>query len=44
MQLVDIILIAQQVVTPADGKGYQMRFSGPRVTKLWADDDLLPTE
>merc|ERR1712146_431593 len=38
-QLVDVVLIATQTVGPADGTPYKMRFTGPRITKLWANND-----
>eukprot|EP00045_Choanoeca_perplexa_P000012 m.12707 g.12707 ORF g.12707 m.12707 type:complete len:197 (+) comp10010_c0_seq1:274-864(+) len=38
-QLVDIIFIALQVVEPADGSGYNMQYSGPKLRKLFADND-----
>ena len=37
-QLVDIILIALQIVKPADGSNYVMKHFGPRLTILSADN------
>ena len=37
-QLVDIILISLQIVKPADGSNYVMKYFGPRLTILSADN------
>lgn len=40
-QLVDIILIAMQIVGPADGSSYIMKYFGPRLTILQFDNDTF---
>lgn len=38
-QIVDIILIATQMVTPADGSHYVINYFGPRLVHLSLDND-----
>lgn len=38
-QLVDVILIAMQIVRPADGSAYVIKYFGPRLTILSFDND-----
>ncbi|OQR71245.1 TM2 domain-containing protein [Tropilaelaps mercedesae] len=38
-QLIDIILIAMQVVRPADGSQYVVSYFGPRLTRLALNND-----
>ncbi|RWS27158.1 hypothetical protein B4U80_05811 [Leptotrombidium deliense] len=40
-QLIDIILIALQIVGPSDGSHYIIKYFGPRLTLLDADNDSL---
>lgn len=40
-QLVDIILIAMQIVRPADGSAYIINYFGPRLTILSFDNDTF---
>ncbi|RWS06840.1 TM2 domain-containing protein CG10795-like protein [Dinothrombium tinctorium] len=40
-QLIDIILIALQIVGPSDGSNYVIKYFGPRLTLLNADNDSL---
>ncbi len=41
VQLLDIILIALQVVGPADGSSYYMDYYGPRMEHVEADDNTV---
>lgn len=38
-QLIDIILISMQIVTPADGSAYIIKYFGPKLTILHMDND-----
>eukprot|EP00048_Salpingoeca_helianthica_P007078 m.106260 g.106260 ORF g.106260 m.106260 type:complete len:405 (-) comp14219_c0_seq9:128-1342(-) len=42
-QLLDIILIALQIVGPADGSAYRMPHYGPGVTRVYSDDETYLT-
>jgi len=45
-QLIDIVLISMQIVRPADGSYYVIKYHGPRLTILHADNDsyLVPRD
>lgn len=43
-QLVDIVMIAMQIVGPADGSNYVIKYFGPRLNILSADNDSYVIE
>lgn len=42
LQFIDVILIALQVLKPVDNSNYIMKYYGPRLKILYADNNTFP--